>query len=200
MLQSIQQQIDLVSSAAIRPKLGQILRGIEMPFYWGQWDGNHPTFLHPGAIVEDGLMTSGTVGGVKGVMRNDINVRESELYAFGWNLAWDVADQWVVTGDLSYSTIDRTDTILEAWSGTGAPGSGFEDDFLITMRNGKNPLFSSSNPGIYADPNQIFMTSPLGWGGSAFLPTGPAGFDKHHTIDDELTMLDLRAERERRSD
>lgn len=29
MLQSIQQQIDLVSSAAIRPKLGQILRGIE---------------------------------------------------------------------------------------------------------------------------------------------------------------------------
>ena len=174
----------------------QYLRGIELPFYWGQWDGNHPTFLHPGAVVEDGLMTSGTVGGVKGVMRNDLNFRESDLYAFGWNIAWDVADQWVVTGDLSYSTIDRTDVILEAWSGTGAPGSGFEDDFLITMRNGKNPLFTSSNPGIYADPNQVFMTSPLGWGGSAFLPTGPAGFDKQHSIDDELTMLDLRAERE----
>ena len=158
----------------------EILRGIEMPFYWGQWDGNHPTFLHPGAIVEDGLMTSGTVGGVKGVMRNDINFRESELYAFGWNLAWDVADQWVVTGDLSYSAIDRTDVILEAWSGTGAPGSGFEDDFLVEMNGSRPPTFTSSDPGIYADPNRIFMTSPLGWGGSAFLPTGPAGFDKHH--------------------
>ena len=174
----------------------QKLRGIELPFYWGQWDGNHPTFLYPGATVEDGLMTNGTIGGVKGVMRNDINFRESDLYAFGWNLAWDVADQWVVTGDLSYSTVDRSDIILETYSGTGAPGSGFEDDMMVTMFSGKVPQLTSSNPGIYADPSQVFLTSPLGWGTNDSLPYGQAGYDKNLSIDDELTMLDLRAERE----
>ena len=174
----------------------QYLRGIEFPFYWGQWDGNHPTFLHPGYTVEDGLMTSGTIGGVKGVMRNDINFRESELWAAGWNIAWDVADRWVITGDLSYSQIDRSDIILESYSGTGAPGMGFEDDMLVTMRNSRGPLFTSSDPGIYADPSRVFLTSPLGWGTNDSLPYGQAGYDKDLSIDDELTMLDLRAEYE----
>jgi iron complex outermembrane receptor protein len=170
----------------------QKLRGIEFPFYWGQWDGQHPTFLHPGAVVEDGLMTSGTVGGVKGVMRNDINFRESELTAFGLNVEWDVADRWVVTGDASYSQIDRSDRILETYSGTGPYGAGFEDDMLITMRR-SGPIFTSADPGIYGDPSRVFLTSPLGWGTNDSLPYGQAGYDKDLSIDDELTALDLRA-------
>ena len=67
---------------------------------------------------------------------------------------------------------------------------------MVTMFSGKVPQLTSSNPGIYADPSQVFLTSPLGWGTNDSLPYGQAGYDKNLSIDDELTMLDLRAERE----
>jgi iron complex outermembrane receptor protein len=174
----------------------QILRNIEFPMYWGQWDGNHPTFPYSDFMVEDGLVTSGTVGGVKGVMRNDVNTRDSELWAGGWKVEWDMTDSWTLIGDLSYSTVDRSDIILETYSGTGAPGEGFEDDMYFLMRNAQGALLTSANPGIYADPNQIFLTSPLGWGANDSLPYGQAGYDKDLSIEDELTMIDLRALKE----
>lgn len=171
----------------------QILRNIEFPMYWGQWDGNHPTTWGGGGSVDDGLVTTGTVNGVKGVMRNDVNERTSDMMAWGWNIDWALTDSWTLIGDLSYSSIDRNDRILETYSGTGAPGSGATDSLSFVMRNGQGLLLSSANPGMYYDPNQIFLSSPLGWGANDSLPYGQAGYDKDLGIDDELMMLDLRA-------
>ncbi|MBT8039186.1 MAG: TonB-dependent receptor [Xanthomonadales bacterium] len=162
----------------------QYLRGIEFPLFWSS------AALQPGYTVEDGLVVSGTFDNVKGVMRNDINNRDSELTAAGWNLEWDVAEGWVVTTDLSYSKMDRKDVLLETYSGTGPNGLPVFDSLSFDMRDGKGALFSSSLD--YTDPNLVMLTSPQGWGGD-IIPGGQLGYNNSPSIEDELTTLDLRA-------
>ena len=57
----------------------QLLRGIEFPLWWSAAQ------LQPGYTIDNGLVATGTFDNVKGVMRNDINQRDSEIIAFGWN-------------------------------------------------------------------------------------------------------------------
>ena len=163
----------------------QYLRGIEFPLFWSsaQFDENTGS-------IDNGLVNTGTFNNVKGVMRNDINNRDSELTAAGWNLEWDVAEGWVVTGDLSYSKMDRKDILLETYSGTGPNGEPVFDSLSFEMRNGKGALFSSSLD--YTDPNLVMLTSPQGWGGD-IIPGGQLGYNNSPSIEDELTTLDLRA-------
>jgi len=165
----------------------QYLRGIEFPLQWSSAQ------LQPGYTAEDGLITSGTFNNVKGVMRNDINYRDSELTAIGWNVSWDVADQWIVKGDISYSSMDRKDILLETYSGTGPNGEPEFDSLGFEMRKGKGALFSPILD--YADPNLVMLTSPQGWGGD-IIPGGQLGYNNSPSIEDELTTLDLRAEYE----
>lgn len=165
----------------------QYLRGIEFPLQWSSAQ------LQPGYQVEDGLITSGTFDNVKGVMRNDINYRDSELTAIGWNISWDVADQWIIKGDISYSAMDRKDILLETYSGTGPNGEPEFDSLGFQMRKGKGALFSPLLD--YADPNLVMLTSPQGWGGD-IIPGGQLGYNNSPSIEDELTTLDLRAEYE----
>jgi iron complex outermembrane receptor protein len=163
----------------------QLLRGIEFPLWWSAAQ------LQPGYAIDDGLVTSGTFNEVKGVMRNDVNFRDSELTAIGWNLDFDLTDNWRVVGDISYSEMERTDILLETYSGTGPAGEGATDNLGFQMRPGQGTLFSSILD--YTDPNLIFLTSPQGWGGD-IVPGGQLGYDNRPTINDELTMLDLKGE------
>ena len=59
----------------------QIKRGIELPLAWG----SGTTLTNP--TVSNGLVTSGTFGGVEGVVRNDSFQRKAKLYSFGYNLS-----------------------------------------------------------------------------------------------------------------
>jgi iron complex outermembrane receptor protein len=161
----------------------QLLRGIEFPLWWSAAQ------LQPGYAIDDGLVTSGTFNEVKGVMRNDVNFRDSELTAIGWNLDFDLTDNWRVVGDISYSEMERTDILQETYSGTGPAGEGATDNLGFQMRPGQGTLFSSILD--YTDPNLIFLTSPQGWGGD-IVPGGQLGYDNRPTINDELTMLDLK--------
>jgi iron complex outermembrane receptor protein len=163
----------------------QLLRGIEFPLWWSAAQ------LRPGYSIQDGLVTSGTFDGVKGVMRNDINFRDSELFAGGWNVQFDLTDRWTLTGDLSYSSMERQDILLETYSGTGPAGEGATDSLGFQMRQGQGALFSSVLD--YTDPNLVFLTSPQGWGGD-IVPGGQLGYNNSPSIEDELTTLDLRAE------
>ena len=162
----------------------QYLRGIELPLQWSSAQ------LQPGYQVEDGLITSGTFTNVKGVMRNDLNQRDSELLAGGWNISWDVGDSWVLTGDLSYSSMERNDVLLETYSGTGPNGEPEFDTMGFQMRSGQGALFSSILD--YTDPNLVMLTSPQGWGGD-IVEGGQLGYNNSPSIEDELTTLDLRA-------
>jgi iron complex outermembrane receptor protein len=162
----------------------QLLRGIELPLWWSSAQ------LQPGYTINNGLVESGAFSNVKGVMRNDVNERDSEMWSAGWNLQYDLNSNWSLIGDISYSEVDRTDIILETYSGTGPAGVGATDTLGFQMRTGQGVLFSPTLN--YADPNVIFLTSPQGWGGDV-VAGGQLGYDNRPTIEDELTMYDARA-------
>lgn len=163
----------------------EILRGIELPLQWSS------ASLQPGYTVQNGLVTAGQFNGVKGVVRNDANTRDSTLSSIGWNTTIKFSDQWSAELDLNRSSIDREDVVLETYSGTGRSGSGATDNMGFTT-NSSGTRFTSILD--YSDYGQIFLTSPQGWGGDV-IPGGQAGYYNSPSIDDELNAIRLSATR-----
>lgn len=165
----------------------QTLRGIEFPLYWGN------AVLQPGYTVTDGVITDGTWGNVKGVVRNDANLREADLYSAGLNIAYNTGP-WKISGDASYSRVDREDKVLESYSGTSRGAGNGPYDTLGFGRNANGTY--SFNPTLnYADPGQILLTSPQGWGADN-TPGGQDGFLNNPSTTDELLAFRLDVERE----
>ncbi len=165
----------------------QQLRGIELPLFWSSAQ------LQPGYTASNGLVTNGQFNGVKGVMRNDITARDSELFAAGFNVNFDVGEAWVADIDLSTSSVDRKDIILETYSGTGTAGQGAEDNLAFTATGGAGFVFGGVLD--YSDPALIMLTSPQGWGGNV-VPGGQLGYDNRPEVDDELNQIAITMERE----
>lgn len=165
----------------------QQLRGIELPLLWGGLP------LEPGYTIDNGLVTEGQFNGVKGVMRNDITARESDMLAIGFNVNFDIGESWSADVDLSNSTVDRKDIILETYSGTGTAGAGATDNMGFVMDGTTGAVFSSVVD--YTDPNLIMLTSPQGWG-SGVVPGGQLGYDNRPEIDDELNQIAVSMKRE----
>jgi iron complex outermembrane receptor protein len=172
-------------------KDAQIKRGIELPLFWSSAQ------LQPGFTAESGLVTSGVFDGVKGVVRNDFDGRDADLFSLGWNARIGRPDVLQVTIDASYSRVDREDLVLETYAGTGR---GFDEggpvgatDRLGFTMTPRGAVFSSSLN--YADPNLIRLTSPQGWGGD-IIPGGQDGYSNTRTIKDELAAFRFQAERE----
>jgi iron complex outermembrane receptor protein len=164
----------------------QILRGIELPLFWSA------ATLQPGYTVEDGLVTAGTYTGVKGVVRNDVNTRDSNLTSLGWNVEFRPDDTWTLSADLNFSSVERTDMILETYAGTGRGPVGATD----TIGFQTSDDITRFNPTLdYGDFNLIRLTSPQGWGGD-IIPGGQDGYLNNPTVNDELTGLRLAAERD----
>ena len=165
----------------------QLLRGIELPLLWGG------ATLRPGYTVRDGVAVSGTFDNVKGVVRNDANRRDAELWSLGWNSELEMG-AWTFVGDVNYSSVDRRDIILETYSGTGrGVGTGASDSLSYNIDNEGVVRFNSSLD--YTSAGQIFLTSPQGWGGNA-IPGGQDGFINSPNIDDELKALRFSVSRE----
>lgn len=163
----------------------QLLRGIEFPLFWG----GAP--LTPGD-VQEGLVVDGEFANVKGVVRNDANRREAELWSIGWNGRLE-SGAWTFVGDVSYSKVDRKDIILETYSGTGRGPVGATDTLGFIVAGEGVGRFDANVD--YADPNLIQLTSPQGWGGNA-VAGGQDGFINSPNTDDELTAFRLSAARE----
>lgn len=167
----------------------QILRGIELPLQWSS------ATLQPTRTTSNGLITNGTFSGVKGVMRNDLNTRDTTLKSAGWNLNYLTDNGWSLTTDLSYSSADRTDVIFESYSGTGPSGVGATDTLGFTTTPGAGTMFASTLD--YTDRNLFKLTDPQGWGGGA---SGgaltQAGFYNTPSITDELTAARFTAKRD----
>ncbi|MDG2530988.1 TonB-dependent receptor [Caulobacter endophyticus] len=167
----------------------QILRGIEIPLFWGG------AVLGTDYKVTDGIITSGTYSNVKGVMRNDLNTRNAKLASVGWNTSYDFDNGWSVAADLSYSHAKRKDVIFESYSGTGPQGVGATDTMGFTTTPGGGTLFRSTLD--YTNPAQIVLTDPQGWGaGAAGGGLTQAGFYNTPRIEDELKAIKLSAKRD----
>jgi iron complex outermembrane receptor protein len=173
----------------------QRLRGVELPLFWGGATLSE-------ANVVDGYNESGVFDPVYGVVRNDLNERDAELFSAGWNLAYDLADQWRIQTDISYSNADRSDRNVESYSGTsynrGAELNEDDDDsndddgtrlgFALADDNYTvfNPFDLS-----YGDTSRFVLTDPQGWGSGNTDPnTGnplvQAGFINAPNTEDEL--------------
>lgn len=167
----------------------QDLRGIELPLQWSSAQ------LQPGYTASNGLVTNGVFNGVKGVMRNDVNLREAEMMSIGLNMDFKITENWRGNFDLSKSSVDRKDVILETYAGTGENGVGATDNlgFSITGDNAYTfrPSLNYGNAAI------IKLTSPQGWGtdAGAGRPFGQAGFLNMPSIEDELTAMRFSAKR-----
>ena len=174
-------------------KENQLLRGIELPLFWSAAQ------LQPGFTASNGLVQQGQFNGVKGVVRNDTNRKDADLFSFGGNAKYDT-DDWTVIGDIGWSKIDREELVLETYSGTGRGPLGATDNIGFTMSE-RGALFSPTLN--YSDPNLIKLTSPQGWGGNiAGTNGGPSiqggqdGYYNNRFIKDEL--LSFRASVERK--
>ncbi|MBN2068921.1 MAG: TonB-dependent receptor [Opitutales bacterium] len=167
-------------------KEDQRLVGIEFPLaVWGD-------AVLDEYSVTDGVITSGTFSNVRGVMRNDIVERDADIYNIGWNL--DITDVagWNLNFDLSYSMIDRTDLVLETYSGTSASGTAARDTLVFSMSE-EGAVFT---PGIdYSDSSLIVLTSPAGWG-SDVVPGGQLGYLKTPESKDELYQAKFFAKKD----
>ncbi|WGM47730.1 Vitamin B12 transporter BtuB [Brevundimonas sp. NIBR10] len=182
----------------------QILRGIEFPLAWGGSSGTCGTpqvqtaTCRPGPVLtttttEDGFVTAGSFSNVKGVVRNDVNTRDSTITSLGWNTKFQASDDWGFALDLNYSKVERSDIILETYSGTGRDVTGTLDTLGFTIDNDGVPTFSSRLN--YADPNLIRLTSPQGWGGDV-IPGGQDGYFNTPTVNDELKAIRVSGRRE----
>lgn len=149
--------------------------GTDLPY--GQ-----PRVLSDATIV-DGVAVSGTWNNVRGVIRNDAQSIEDELQAIGWNNKLKLSNGWSGALDLSYSTAERTENVLETTAGTP---TYVPDSFAFTSSGGAYSITPSLS---YDDADQIVLTDVMGWGGG---PTRPqAGYLKQPHVEDELTSVRL---------
>lgn len=164
----------------------QLLRGIEIPLWWSSAQ------LQPGFTVEDGLITSGRFNNIFGVMRNDIVKRDADIVSLGWNMVFSNVGEWTFETDLSHSYIDRSDQVLETYSGTGSNQTGTPDSMGFSMSGSTGAVFTPTID--YTDRNLIVLTGPQGWGGDV-VPGGQLGFLKTPTSEDEITQARITAKR-----
>jgi iron complex outermembrane recepter protein len=136
-------------------------------------------------------VTGGSSTGVKGVVRNDINNRDADLFSIGWNASAG-NDVMRATIDISYSSVDRKDLDVETYAGTGRGPLGATDTIGFQMGS-RGATFSPSLN--YSDPGLIKLTSPQGWGGD-IIPGGQDGYYNERSVKDELLALRFGAERE----
>ena len=183
------------------------LRGIEVPFAWGQGSLSAQNFDQA-----TGFITQGTTQGQRVVVRNDFETRDADLLSLGLNTVWNATDTIVVEFDASYSNVERKVWSVESYSGTGRGDGRGEADTIGYVFNGSNTGANFSHDLDYSDYNLSQLGGPLSWGWSGALNEKYGvvgteyenqlqdGFINAPNIDDELTSLKLAASQEIESD
>ncbi len=178
----------------------KILRGIEIPFAWGQG-----SLSAQQVDAETGFVTQGQTEGQRVVVRNDVEEREAELKSFGFNAVYEINDDIELEFDASHSSVERQIWSLESYSGTGRGDSNGVADTLGYTFDGGNTGANFTHNLDYSDYNLIQLGGPLTWGWSSALNekfnatgtewenTAQDGFINAPTVDDELTSLKLAA-------
>tara|TARA_E500000178_G_scaffold267826_1_gene265360 strand:- start:2854 stop:5637 length:2784 start_codon:yes stop_codon:yes gene_type:complete len=180
----------------------KILRGIEVPFAWGQG-----TIDPSSAVVdaESGFITSAVTQGQRVVVRNDYEERNAELTQFGFNTKYDISDDWSVEFDASRSEVERQIWSIESYSGTGRGDNNGVADNIGYAFDGGNTGAQFSHELDYSDYGLIQLGGPLSWGaskalndkygltGTPYENTAQDGFINAPEINDELTTLKFAA-------
>lgn len=181
----------------------KILRGIEIPFAWGQGSISADTAVIDAA---SGFVTAAVTDGQRVVVRNDYEDRKAKMTNLGFNAKYTVNDDLMLDFDISYSKVDRDIWSVESYSGTGRGDSNGVADSLGYEFDGGNTGAHFTHGLDYADYDLIKLGGPLTWGWSSALNdkfgvtgtplenTAQDGFINAPNINDELTALKLAAE------
>jgi iron complex outermembrane receptor protein len=159
----------------------QQAKGMELPLFYGAG-----VTLQPGN-VQDGFVQSGVYGNVSPVVRNDYNKTRAKVWNIGWNNKLRFNEAWSAELDASYSRADRSDMLLESYSGFGYNRTGPTD----------TQNFAETGSGmLYIDPTLdytkgLVLTDPQGWGSGNNPPVVQAGFINAPHTNDYLARLRL---------
>ena len=169
---------------------------------------NHPyqpvVALKPGApsslVTADGktYLDSGTVEGIKAVIRNHLEAGADSLDAFGWNTKFK-AMGWELGTDLARSKVKRESDRFETTA--GVPGK------ITTSSAGGTASWTGFAPGgpvfestlkfggvDYADRNVVKLTDVLGWSGGETFPQ--AGYNANPNVTDTLNSARVTARKD----
>ncbi len=169
----------------------KILRGAEIAAKGGDWTGSSVTPTGwSGGFVQEGIISN-----TKPVLRNDFEVREADLGAYGINVEFTPSDTLTLEADLSHSTVEKETFSLESYSGTGrGNGVGTLDDIGFRL-TGNSVMFDPSLD--YSNYNLVRLGGPLNWGNPVFgdwTTNEQDGFLNMPELTDEITALKLAAE------
>jgi iron complex outermembrane recepter protein len=168
-----------------------IKRGIELPLGFGAFGTTFNPATATRTTTQFGeFAASGTFNNVEGVVRNDVFQRKADLYSGGLNLRYEGSDGWNAFFDFGYSRTDRNELSIESYSGTGYNVGNGATDTIDFESDTSGTTFSPTLD--YSNPSLIFLTDPLGWGGSRV----QAGYYNDREIKDELKQYRLGVERE----
>jgi len=162
----------------------QLLRGMEIPLYWGQ-----DNVLQPGSTITAGLATKEVYTNVHPVLRNDSFVRDDTLTAAGWNIVFGENSAWPITFDSGYSKIKRLDKNLEMWAGISFARTAPSDTVTVTLAPGTIPVFGTTLD--YTSTSLVKLTDPMGWGNSPIPGGAGPGYYKGFDAMDELGQFKL---------
>jgi len=167
----------------------QRLVGVEFPLV--VWGSAHVADYS----ATDGVITSGTLTDVRGVIRNDIVSRDADIYNIGWNLKLSNLDGWDLNMDLSHSMIEREDLVLESYSAITTANPYYHT--MAFEQSDRGILFSPSIS--YANAEDVVLRH-ADWGSGNVDPTGlgssKIGYMKSPESKDELYQAKLVTKRE----
>ena len=136
-----------------------------------------------------GFVTSGTMSGYKGVVRNHVESGDDKLDSFGWNTKFKVGD-WKATADIAQSKVSRLSQRYETTAGLPGDGNktGRTDTMSWTGFNGNNLADTKFTTGLsYADRSLMKLTDVNGWSGGASSPQ--AGYVALPEVSDKVDNI-----------
>ena len=169
----------------------QTLRGAEIAGYTA---GGRDIISVAGGLVQEGTWT-----GLRTQNRNDFSDRDVDTKAAGFNVVYDLNDDWRLEGDLSWSRATRDYVANEVYFSDGRGQSGSTGEFTYTLGGGNG--LSVVTDQDFGDPNIWQLGDNLGWGGPLCTEAlgwqcdSQDGFRNTETSDDELTAIKLAADR-----
>jgi iron complex outermembrane receptor protein len=154
-----------------------------------------PGTLSNATVNSAGIVTSGTMSGYKGVIRNHVESGDDKLDSFGWNTKFKVGD-WKAAADIAQSKVSRLSQRYETTAGLPGNGNttGRTDTMSWTGFNGSNLADTKFTTGLsYADRSLMKLTDVDGWSGG---PSSPqAGYVALPSVSDKVDNWRLSGRR-----
>ncbi|EGD58229.1 TonB-dependent receptor [Novosphingobium nitrogenifigens DSM 19370] len=159
-------------------KTREYSRGWELPL--ASW--SHDTPIAGTETAQNGYVAS-EQWLVNPVLRNDYNTSDAKTYALGLNTKIALSSSLKLVLDASVSHATRHDNTYEIYAGTSFLNNTNPATATITRQ--QDGTYGVNIAGAnYADPNQVSLTDPQGW--------GQVGFNNVPNLSD--TVKNLRAE------